>query len=196
MTPIRLLAAALAAWTLAGCQPEPAKPYPHAIMTPAPTAPPPIRLTDADGKPLTLADLKGQYTWIYFGFANCPDVCPAAMSFMADEYKRLKHPERVTPLFISVDPKRDTPAKLKQYAAYYHPDLRAATGDKAELDPFARALGAAYVIDPPKPGTKDYNVSHTNLVFVIDPEGRYVATYVPGVTPGQMAEDFDQLTER
>lgn len=190
----RLLFTALAALTLTACPNEPPKPYPHAIMTPAPTQPPAVTLVDADGKPLTLDTLKGHYTWVYFGFANCPDVCPAAMSYMADEYKRLKHPDGVVPLFISVDPQRDKPEQLKKYAGYYHPKIKAATGEKAQIDTLAKALGAAYVIDAPKPGSKDYNVSHSNLVFVLDREGRYVATYVPGVTPGHLAEDFDRLT--
>lgn len=196
MSRIPLIVALTAVLAIAGCQPQAPKPYPHAILTPAPTAAPVVTLTGVDGKPFTLDALKGTYTWVYFGFANCPDVCPEAMSFMADEYRRLKRPEAVTPLFVSVDPKRDTPDKLKTYVGYYHPKLKAATGDKAQIDTLAKALGAAYVIDPPKAGSKDYNVSHTNLVFVLDPQGQYVATYVPGVTPGQMAEDFDRLSEK
>jgi protein SCO1/2 len=196
-----LLALSLSA--LVGCPQEGPKDFPHAILTPEPSALPSVTLVKADGKPFSTDTLKGGWTWVYFGFANCPDVCPEAMSFMSDEYKRLKHPDKVTPLFVSVDPKRDTPEKLRQYAKYYNPKIQAATGEKAEIDRFAKALGAAYVIDPPRPNGasekhnaagKEYNVSHTNLVFVLDPQGRMVAVYVPGVKAGDMAEDFDRLT--
>lgn len=201
------LLAAMCAGALAGCPQTPAKPFPHAIMTPSPKPMPATTLVDGAGQPFTLASLQGKWVWLYFGFANCPDVCPAAMDFMAAEYKRLKAPEQVQAVFVSVDPKRDTPDKLKPFATYYHPSFIGLTGDKAAIDALAKSVGAGYVIDPPATpggsrleggadragGEYDYNVSHSNLVFVVDPAGHYVATYVPGANPGDMAADFDAL---
>ena len=189
-----VFAAFVALGALTGC-PAGGKPYAHAVVTPSPGKDvPETGLTGMDGKPFKLSDLKGKYVWLYFGFTHCPDVCPVAMEYMAAEYKRLKHPDQVVPVFVSVDPKRDTPAVLKTYAAYYGPEFRAATGSKAAIDELTKGVGAGYVIDPPKKPGGDYNVSHTNLVFVLDPEGRFIAGYAASPEAGKMAEDFDTLT--
>ena len=94
---------------LAGCPSEPAKAFPHAVLTPAPAKElAAVPLTGEDGQPFKVSDLKGKWVWLYFGFTHCPDVCPAAMDYMAQEYNALKHKDRVVPLFVSVDPNRDT----------------------------------------------------------------------------------------
>jgi protein SCO1/2 len=190
---LSLLAALAIAGPLAGCAGEPAKPFPHAIMTPAPKDLAAVTFTGDDGKPLSLDRFKGQWVWLYFGFTNCPDVCPAAMDYMAQEYKLLGKKDHVVPLFVSVDPARDDVKALKKYVQYYGDAFVGATADKPTLDAFAKEFGAGYVIDKPvKPGGH-YNISHTNLVFVLDPQGRFVAAYVPSPTEGEMAKDFDKL---
>jgi protein SCO1/2 len=188
-----LFAAAVVAGSLAGC-PSGAKPYPHAVVTPSPPKDvPAAKLVRTDGKPFQLADLKGKWVWLYFGYTHCPDVCPAAMDYMAGEHQRLAHPDQVVPVFLSVDPKRDTPAELKKYVAYYGPEFVGVSGAKADIDALAHAVGAGYVIDQPsKPGGA-YNVSHTNLIFVLDPQGRFIAGYVATPQAGEMAKDFDAL---
>jgi protein SCO1/2 len=116
------------------------------------------------------------------------------MDYMASEYKRLARPEAVAPVFVSVDPNRDDAKALKTYTAYYGPEFIGVSGDKATLDAMTHAVGAGYVIEPPQKPNGDYNVSHTNLIFVLDPDGRLVAGYVPDSQPGQMAKDFDGPT--
>lgn len=193
-----LAPAALAAALLVGCAGgPPPKAYPHAIITPEPPkAVPEVALVKGDGTPFKLADYQGKYVWLYFGFANCPDVCPTAMEDMAAEYRLLKHPEKVQGVFISVDPARDKPADLKKYATFYHPSFVGATGDKEAIDALIKPFGVGYVIDQPaKPGGS-YNVSHSNFISVVDPEGRYIATYVPGAEKGTIAEDFNALTAK
>lgn len=179
----------------AGCAGNETPRFPHAIMTPAAEKTlPPIALKGPQGE-LKPADLAGRWVWLYFGFANCPDICPAAMSEVASEYKKLERPERVVPVFVSVDPARDTPEILKPFAAFYHPAIRPVTGSKEAIDAWTQALGAGYVIEaPPEPGAS-YNVSHSNLIFVLDPAGRFVATYVPGTGDGGLASDFNALRE-
>lgn len=192
--PVRALAGFL---LLAGCAGAPAeKPFPHAVLTPDPRKPvPAVKLVDGLGKPV--AALKGQWTWLYFGFTNCPDVCPLAMEYAAAEYKAMKNPQGVRVVFVSVDPKRDRTAKLEKFVDFYHPDFQGVTGDDRALGDLTKAVGATYVIDPPKQaGATDYTVSHTNMVFVLDPEGRWAACYVPGAEPGAMAKDFDALLAR
>lgn len=178
----------------AGCAGRSGSEFPHAIMTPAATPTlPPVALRAAGGE-LKPADLAGRWVWLYFGYANCPDVCPTALAEVAQAYKRLKRPERVVPVFVSVDPARDTPQTLKAFAAFYHPAIRAVTGPRAAIDAWAQAVGAAYVLDKPARPGGAYDVSHSNLIFVLDPAGRYVATYVPGSGVDGLVGDFDAQT--
>lgn len=179
---------------MAGCGNQKPR-FPHAVQTPAmPVALPTPALVGPDGKPFTVAALAGRWVWLYFGYTNCPDVCPVAMSFMADEYKRLKHPEQVQVLFVSVDPKRDDPKRLADFAHYHDPRFMGVSGPRPAIDALAHAVNAAYVIDKPEKPGGGYAVSHTNLIFLVDPQGRQVATYVPGATPGELAADTDGLT--
>ena len=196
-----LLLAAL----LGGCGGAPAeKPFPHAVLTPEPRKPvPAVRLVDGTGKPAPANLLKGQWTWLYFGFTNCPDVCPLALEYAAAEYKAMRNPKGVRVVFVSVDPKRDRTAKLEPFVDFYHKDFMGVTGDDPALGALTKAVGATYVIDPPKQPASagasadpNYTVSHTNMVFVLDPAGRWAACYVPGAEPGAMARDFDALLAR
>lgn len=193
------LAALGLAWALAACdgqgtdgQAPPA--LPHAVMTPAPKSLALPALKGSEG-PLDWAQLKGRWLWVYLGYANCPDVCPTALANLAGEYRGLKQPERVQLVFVSVDPERDTPEKLKRYASFYHPAFWGATGDRLAVDAVAKAFGASYLIDKPATAGPDFNypVSHTNLAFIVDPEGRYVGAYVPEATKGGLSGDFNAL---
>ena len=196
MPTFRLALACALAMSMAACAQQTPKPFPHAIITPSPKPLVAVSLTRMDGKPLDLNAFKGKWVWLYFGYTNCPDVCPAAMSYMADEYKKLAHPEQVQGVFVSVDPGRDTLKRLTSFVTYYNPKFVGVTGNKAAIDAIAKEVGAGYVIDKPAQAGGGYNVSHTNLVYVLDPQGRFVATYVPGADPGAMAKDFDVLTEK
>lgn len=185
------------AFGVAACDPAAEKPFPHAILTPEPAREvPAARLVTGDGKPAPTGLLKGQWTWLYFGFANCPDVCPMAMEFATKEYEQLQHKDRVRVVFVSVDPARDRSPKLTEFVRFYHPAFVGVTGERAQIDALAKAVGATYVIEQPETPGGNYNVSHTNLVFVLDPAGKWVASYVPGATPGAMAKDFDRLIEK
>lgn len=173
---------------------KPEKPYPHAILTPEPPREvPAVSLVTGDNKPAPAGLLKGQWTWLYFGFANCPDVCPLALEYAAKEYAQLERKERVKVVFVSVDPARDRSPKLEQFVDFYDPAFVGVTGEPAAIDQLAKAVGATYVLEKPETPGGNYNVSHTNLVFVLDPTGKWVASYVPGATPGAMAADFDRL---
>lgn len=180
---------------VAACDAQDEKPFPHAVLTPAPAREvPAVALVTGDGKPAPAGLLKGHWTWLYFGFANCPDVCPLALEYATKEYEALKQKQKVKLVFVSVDPARDRSPKLDAFVRFYNQDFVGVTGERAAIDQLAKAVGATYVIDKPEKPGGNYNVSHTNLVFVLDPTGKWVASYVPGVTPGAMAADFDRLT--
>ena len=176
---------------LAACQPDAPRLFPHALVTPSPRPLPTVDLVGMDGRAFATSALAGRWVWLYFGYARCPDVCPTAMIARAAEYKRLTTPARVAVVFVSVDPANDTPAKLTQFATFYEPAFLAVTGKKAMIDTLAHAVSAGYVIDSPAPGRKptETRISHSNLVFVVDPEGRYVASYAPGAPAGDLAAD-------
>ncbi|MDB5096924.1 MAG: hypothetical protein JWM80_1345 [Cyanobacteria bacterium RYN_339] len=190
----RVLTAGGLALMLAAC-PAGRTRFPHAVMTPAaPLALPAAALVGEGGKPFALSSLQGRWVWLYFGFTNCPDVCPVALDFLADEYKRLKAPKQVQAVFVSVDPKRDDPARLQAFARFHHPAFIGVTGPDPVLAGLTHALNASYVLEKPATPGGEYGVSHTNLIFLLDPQGRQVATYVPGANPGDMAADMNALT--
>ena len=170
--------------------------FPHAAMTPSPKPVPSAALVQGDGQPAAPDLVTGRWTWLYFGYANCPDVCPVALDFAAREYRKLTHPDRVRVVFVSVDPARDRAPKLTQFVQFYHPAFTGVTADAATIDTLTRAVGASYVIDKPATPGGSYTVSHSNMVFALDPQGRLVAVYVPEGTPGALAEDFNRLTAK
>lgn len=147
---------------------------------------------------VTPAALKGKWVWLYFGFANCPGICPFAMDWLADEYRQLKRPADVQVVFVSVDPLRDTPDKVGPYAAYFDKNFWGVTGDRAHLDALTRSVGATYHVPANARPEDNYSVGHSNTVYVIDPAGRLAATYDPGVQAqaGQLAADFNALDPR
>lgn len=188
----------LGAACLVGCNaPAEEKSFPNAILTPEPPKTvPPVDLVFGDDAPVPPDLFKGHWTWLYFGFANCPDVCPMALEFAAREYKRLTKPQGVKVVFLSVDPARDRSPKLKSFVAFYHPDFVGVTGERKAIDSLAQAVGASYVIDKPATPGGAYNVSHSNMVFILNPSGQLSAVYAPGIPEGKMADDFERLLSK
>jgi protein SCO1/2 len=111
----------------------------------------PFTLTDHNGKRVTDKDFRGKFMVVFFGFTNCPDVCPTALQVMAAALDKLgANAERVTPVFISIDPEHDKPAQLASYVASFHPRLVGLTGSQAEIDAVAKAY-RVYVKKVPDP---------------------------------------------
>ncbi|HTM26324.1 MAG TPA: SCO family protein [Vicinamibacterales bacterium] len=128
-------------------------------------------LTDQDNKPFRLQDLRGRPALLFFGYTSCPDMCPVTMSRIVAALRLVGAPARDVPtLFVSVDPKRDTPAVLKEYVASFSAPVIGLTGTDEEIGRVASAYHAAYEIVPT--GTKNYLVNHTSAIFVIDRGGR------------------------
>jgi protein SCO1/2 len=129
-------------------------------------------LTDHTGKQRTLADFKGKAVLVFFGFMNCPDVCPTTMAEMAGVMKDLGPlADRVQVLFITVDPERDTPELLAKYVPAFDPRFLGLTGDKAAIEKVAKEFRVFYQKSPGKePGS--YSMDHTAGSYVFDPQGR------------------------
>ena len=164
-----------------------------AVLYPAPRALPEFTLSRSDGGSLTLADWKGHWTVVFFGFTHCPDICPTTLATFKQVWQRLD-PEVARSVrfdFISVDPARDTPEQLARYVGYFSPDFVAATGSDEELTRLTRALGLVYARTEPENGT--YSVDHSASVVIIDPLGRQVGLFRPPFESVPIAADLAAL---
>ncbi|EWY41423.1 electron transporter SenC [Skermanella stibiiresistens SB22] len=149
----------------------------------------PFSLTDSTGKPVTQADYQGRYTLIYFGFTFCPDVCPTELQVMATALDRLgAKADQVQPLFVTVDPERDTVTQMAEYVAQFHPRLIGLTGTPDQIAQAARAYRVYYAKAPGKDGDGYYTMDHSSFVYLMGPDGRFLEAFAHGTTPERMAE--------
>ena len=149
----------------------------------------PFRLIDQDGRAVTDRDFKGKPLLVFFGFTHCPDVCPTTLFDVSEILRRLgKDADQVGALFVTVDPARDTPEKLKEYLSSFDPHLRGLTGDEPAIVAIAKAY-RVYYKKVPNPGG-DYTMDHTAIVYLMDKEGRFVAPFSLKRPPEQAAADL------
>ena len=139
-------------------------------------------LTDHRHRVFDLASLKGKWSFLFFGFTHCPDVCPTTLAVLARVRDNIARnaagAEDIQFVFVSVDPNRDTPANLRQYVEYFDTTFLGVTGDNAQIGNLAGQLGAAYEVAI-TPGMENYPVYHTAAVFLVDPQARYHAVFTP-----------------
>lgn len=150
-------------------------------------------LQTADG-PISLRDLRGKVVLLYFGYTHCPDVCPASMAAGAQALTRLSPEERgkTRLLYVSVDPARDTPARLKEYTAYFHPDMIGATGTPEQIAAVTSAYGASYIKQAPRQDG-GYAVDHSTQTYVIDPDGRLAGEIPFGASAVEVVDAVRKL---
>jgi protein SCO1/2 len=153
----------------------------------------PFHLVDQNGKPVSAADLEGKWLLVYFGYTHCPDACPMALSNIALTFQDLapRLRDAIRPVFISVDPERDTPAILKDYIANFDAPFLALTGSAAEVAQAAREY-RVYYAKHPEPGG-GYSLDHSSLIYVMAPDGRFAAGINSDETPKAMSERLRQL---
>ncbi len=137
-------------------------------------------LTDDKGRVFDLASLKGKWSFLFFGFTHCPDVCPTTLAVLArardNIAKSTSGAKDIQVVFISVDPNRDTASKLRQYVEYFDTTFLGVTGDHAQIGNLAGQLGATYQVAI-TPGLENYPVYHSAAVFLVDPRARYHAVF-------------------
>jgi protein SCO1/2 len=191
---IAAVAAALGLW-LGSRAFMPATPkFAAAVLYPSPRPLPDFKLARADGGVLTPADWKGYWTVAFFGYTNCPDVCPTTLATFKQAAAKIRAAglaDRVRFDFISVDPARDTPEQLAKYVGYFSKDIVAATGTDEELTKLTRALGLIYSREPT--GNGDYAVDHSASAVIIDPSGREVGLFRPPLDANQIVADLTSL---
>lgn len=154
----------------------------------------PFNLVDGDGKPVTEKNFAGKYMLVYFGFTYCPDVCPTTLNQVADALDRLgPKADRVVPVFITVDPKRDTPIVVKEFAAAFSPRLIGLTGSAEQLGKAARAYRVYFAERRTGTGPNDYTMDHSSILYLMGPNGAFVAPIRAEATGEQMAADLTRL---
>ncbi len=180
-----LLAGVVAGWFLAGRMPSD-----------APVRGGDFTLQSADG-PVALADLRGNVVLVYFGYASCPDVCPTSLALTAQGLALLAPEDlkRVRVLFVSVDPARDTPRKLKEYAVHFHPGITGVTGSPEAVADVARRYGAAFRLQKVE-SAAGYVVDHTSFTSVVAPDGRLVEQLPHGALPAEIATVVRRTLDR
>ncbi len=147
-------------------------------------------LVDHNGKTVTARDFRGRFMLVYFGYTYCPDVCPTTLTTMADAIDILDGDgESVVPVFITVDPERDTPEHLKMYVNYFHPRLVGLTGTSESVAAAAKAY-RIYYAKARQDGASgdDYLMDHLSFVFLMGPDGAFRAHFENGIGPEAMAK--------
>jgi protein SCO1/2 len=153
----------------------------------------PFTLTDHHGRRVTEKDFLGSYVLVYFGFTYCPDVCPTELQVIASALEKLgPKAEKVTPLFITVDPERDTVEQLANYVTNFSDRLVGLTGSLEEVRAAAKAYRVYFkkVEDPNS--RAGYTLDHSSIVYLMDPKGQYLAHFSHGTAPEAMAETISR----
>ena len=141
----------------------------------------PFELTDHNNNIFNEKNLLDKWSFVFFGYTSCPDVCPATLYVLKSVHGLLvdetgKIPDDMQVVFISVDPERDSSKKLADYITYFNKDFIGTTAEMVKIDDITQQFGAGYIIDP-KTANGEYNVSHTSAIFLVDPYGRLVASF-------------------
>jgi len=151
----------------------------------------PFQLTDQHGKRVSDKDFRGRYMLIYFGYSFCPDVCPTTLAVMAQALDKLgDRSRRVTPIFITIDPERDTPKVLDDYMKAFGPNFVGLTGSAAEIKD-AEKKYRVYAAKKPLEGG-NYGMDHSSVIYLMGPEGKMVSFYDEAVSPDDLAKDLKQ----
>lgn len=151
-------------------------------------------LPTADGT-FNLQDYRGKVVVVYFGYASCPDVCPTALAVLGNSLKKMPENivEMIQPVFVSVDPKRDTLDKLKLYGEYFHPKLIAGSKDKPAIDQLVKQYGAYYSISEQQDSAMGYSVNHTSRLYLIDKQGLLAETISHDEIPKLLTDSLLKL---
>ena len=175
----------------------PATPQIAGFLWPGPRPLGDFSLDAADGSPLDQSHLEGHWSFLFFGYTHCPDVCPTTLSVMHQVMTQLRGSdaaEDVQVVFVSVDPQRDTPDRLGEYTRYFDREFLAASAADERLQRFTRKLGVLY-----RAGEADaqgnYEVDHTASILLVDPRGRLVGIFSAPHEPGDIARRFGRMRE-
>jgi protein SCO1/2 len=164
------------------------------ILTPArKIAVPALKKNNAQA--FTDEDLIGQWSFMFFGYTNCPDVCPTTMGVLAQAKKTALSNNHIFPqvIFVSVDPQRDKPEMLTEYLQYFDKDFIGVTGDEKMINALTLQMSVPYMIMAPEEGSEGYVVDHSAAVLLLNPEGKLIAFLNPPHDPKTILKDFQTV---
>lgn len=157
----------------------------------------PFELTDHEGNPFTESKLQNKWTFVFFGYTSCPDICPTTL-YVLNSVQSLQEDKAdgdaidMQVVFISVDPKRDSTEKLAKYMRYFNKKFTGATASKTKIDRLTRQFNAGYIVEPEtSPG--QYLVAHTSAIFLVDPLGRLVANFSQPHYPNTINDLYEKI---
>jgi protein SCO1 len=155
-------------------------------------------LIDHQQHPFTLARLRGHWTFMFFGYTHCPDICPTTLTSLNALARRIAGQSSTTSapqyVFVSIDPERDTPELLAKFVPYFNPDFIGVTGTTAAIDALTKQLSVLY-LKMASQSAGGYLMDHSASVLLIDPQGRLHALMSPPFEIANMADDFQKLTQ-
>lgn len=148
----------------------------------------PFTLVDGDGRTVTDKDFRGKWMLIYFGYTFCPDVCPTSLSVVANALDKLAPPQldKIVPVFITVDPARDTPQVMKDYAAAFHPKMVGLTGSPEQIAAVTKSY-RVYAAKAKGADESSYTMDHSSILYLIGPDGAFVAPFTHGTSADDLA---------
>ena len=150
-------------------------------------------LTSHTGETVTEDRYLGKWQLVFFGFTHCPDICPTTLAEVATVIDGLGDVARnVQPLFISVDPERDSPSAMAEYVTAFHPALVGLTGEPGAVAKAARAFSAYYEMQPERGAPDGYTMSHSSALYLLDPKGRFVRLFAYGTPAPEIIEDLKE----
>ena len=149
----------------------------------------PFQLTDQHGKPVSDQAFRGRYMLIYFGYSFCPDVCPTTLAVMAQALEKLGgKSSQVVPVFITIDPERDTPKVLDEYMKSFAPPFVGLTGSADQIKTVEKRY-RVYAVKKPLEGG-NYGMDHSSVIYLMGPDGKMVSFYDEAVSPDDLAKDL------
>ena len=172
-------------------EPEPTVP---GLLWPGPKTLGAFSVIDHDNNPFTLADLRGKWSLLFFGFTHCPDICPVTLAVMDKTHSRLDKARDVQFVFVTVDPERDTPERMEQYLTSFNPEFVGLGGSAEQIAGLTGQVGLPYFRDKTQ-DEENYLVDHGASLFMIDPLGRLVGIFSAPHDALDVTDRFNRIRE-
>jgi len=154
----------------------------------------PFELVDQNGERVTDKDFRGQHALVFFGFTSCPDICPTTLQQITLTLDELgERAQKLVPVFITLDPERDDPAKLAEYLDHFHPRLVGLTGTEEEIAAAADAYRVYHAKVEMPDSALGYTIDHSAFIYLMGPEGDYITHFTHNDSPSAMADKLRQV---
>lgn len=188
--------AGIGTWTSRYYQPDPGHENIEGFFWPEPKQIGAFSVIDHHGNEFSLEDLRGKWSFLFFGYTYCPDICPVTMSVLNQFYKTLEPQEsaETQTLFVTVDPQRDTTGRLANYMGYFNPDFTGLGGTPEQINSLASQIGIVYLYGEPS-ADGNYLVDHSSSVFLLDPRARLVSIFSAPHDPKVIYKRFTRIRE-